>query len=262
MSPVGEPDYYHILGVSRDASPDAIKRAYHRLASQFHPDLHPDDPAAEVRVRSLNQAYTILRDPAQRTRYDRWGVLGPPAWQPPVTATPRALIAAAVSHLLNARERLQVHKPQRGQDLRYTLRLTPAEGRRGLEAQLTVPSMRWCPHCSGSGMAGGKTPYPCPQCRGAGEVSRPGWLLMGRCVCEGCQGEGVVITDPCRPCAGDGVMSVLRTLTIDVPSGVHHGSRLRLRGEGRPGRRGGAPGDLFVDIRIAAQPGPQRPDPC
>lgn len=261
MSPVGEPDYYRVLGISRDASADDIKRAYHRLAAQYHPDVHPGDPDAEARLRSLNQAYVILRDPVRRARYDRWGVSGPPAWQPPVSAAPRAWIAAAVYHLLNAREQLQVHKPQRGQDLRYTLSLAPADGRRGCEAQLTVPRLQWCPHCSGSGVTGGKLPYPCPQCRGAREVSRPGWFSTVRRVCERCRGEGVVITDPCRPCAGRGVMPVLRTLTIDVPSGVHDGSRLRLRGEGGPGRRGGAPGDLFVDIRMGAQPHQRQTDP-
>jgi molecular chaperone DnaJ len=254
MSPVGEPDYYHILGVGRDASLDDIKKAYHRLAAQFHPDLHPDDPDADARLRSLNQAYTILRDPKQRARYDRWGVWGPPTWHPPATATPRTWIAAAVHHLLNAHEQVEVHKPQRGQDLRYTLKLTPAEGRRGCEAHVTVSSLRWCAHCSGSGMAGGKPPYRCPQCRGAREVSRPGWLLTARRLCDVCGGEGFVITDPCRPCAGRGVMPGLRTLTINVPSGVRDGSRLRLRGEGGPGRRGGTSGDLFVDIRIAAHP--------
>jgi molecular chaperone DnaJ len=256
---VREPDYYHILGVGRDASLAELKQAYHRLAAQFHPDLHPDDPDAEALLRSLNQAYTTLRDPKQRARYDRWGVGGPPVWYPPATTTPRVWLAAAVNHLLKAHDQLGVHKPQRGQDLRYTLSLTPAEGRRGCEAHLTVPGVRWCPHCAGSGTAGGKPAYPCPQCRGAKEVTGPGWLLTGLRVCDVCQGEGIVTTDPCRACAGGGVIHQLRSLTIDVPKGVRDGSRLRIRGEGGPGRRGGGPGDLFVDILMRSQPSRERP---
>jgi molecular chaperone DnaJ len=253
---MGEPDYYQILGVSREASLDDIRQAYHRMAARYHPDLHPDDPDAEARVRSLNQAYATLRDPVRRTCYDRWGAWGPPAWPLPQAAPPRTWIAAAIYHLLNVHGHLQAHKPQRGQDLRCTLTLTPQNGRRGAEVHLRVPTSQWCPQCLGSRMAQGKPPFRCPQCRGAREMLRPGWLLPGLQVCEMCQGEGVVITDPCPHCAGRGGIRVERLLTIEVPTGVRDGTRLRLRGEGDPGRWGGAAGDLLVHIRIHPYPEP------
>lgn len=251
---MGEPDYYQILGVGREASPDDIRQAYHRMAARYHPDLHPDDPDAEARLRSLNQAYATLRDPEQRKRYDRWGPWGPPAWQLPRAAPGRAWIAAAINHLLNVHGHLEAHKPQRGHDLRYTLTITPQDRQQGTEARLCVPSSRWCPQCLGSRMTGGKPPFRCPQCRGAREMLRPGWLLPGIRVCDVCQGEGVVITDPCQHCAGRGAIRVERILTIDVPAGVREGARLRLRGEGEPGRWGGTAGDLLVDIRISSRP--------
>ena len=114
MPTLGEPDYYHILGVRREASPEEIKQAYHRLATRFHPDLHPDNAEAEACLRSLNQAYTVLKDPEQRARYDRWGAWGPPIWHPPGTSTTREWMAAVVDHLLTAREHIEAHKPQRG----------------------------------------------------------------------------------------------------------------------------------------------------
>jgi molecular chaperone DnaJ len=254
MPAMREPDYYHILGVSRDASPEAVKQAYHRLAAQFHPDLHPEDPDAEARLRSLNQAYAILRDPEQRRRYDRWGPWGPPIWSPPRTSATHEWIAAVVKHLLRAHAQLEAHKPQPGPNLRYTLTLSPNDGLRGIEVRIGVPNVRWCPHCLGSRMSGGKPPFPCPQCRGTGEVSRLGGASATR-VCDVCQGEGLVVTDPCRRCAGQGAIRVMRTLTIAVPAGVREGIRLRIRGEGGPGRWGGAPGDLLVDIRLVPQPG-------
>ncbi|HXH13938.1 MAG TPA: J domain-containing protein [Alphaproteobacteria bacterium] len=247
---MGEPDYYQILGVSREADLDDIKLAYHRLAARYHPDLHPEDPDAEARLRSLNQAYATLRDPERRAQYDRWGPWGPPPWAPPQATPSRAWIAAAIQHLLHVHGQVQAHKPQRGQDQRYTLSIAPQNGRRGTEARLRVPTSRWCPQCSGSRMAGGKAPYQCPQCRGAREIWQPTWLLPALRVCKVCQGEGVVITDPCAHCAGRGTVRVVRTLTIDIPPGVHNGARLRLRGEGEPGRWGGEPGDLLVEIRI------------
>jgi molecular chaperone DnaJ len=254
MPTLGEPDYYHILGVRREASPEEIKQAYHRLATHFHPDLHPDSAEAEACLRSLNQAYTVLKDPAQRARYDRWGAWGPPIWRPPGTSATREWVAAVVDHLLAAREHIEAHKPQQGQDLRYTLSISPQACVQGCEARLNVPNVRWCPQCLGSRMTGGKSPFSCPQCRGACEIRRPGWLLPTLRRCDVCQGEGVIVTDPCQRCTGKGSIQVMRTLTIDVPAGVRDGSRLRIQGEGQPGRRGGAPGDLYVYIRRTGNP--------
>jgi molecular chaperone DnaJ len=256
MPALGEPDYYHILGVSRQASPEELKQAYHRLATRFHPDLYPDDADAEACLRSLNQAYAILKDPEQRARYDRWGAWGPPVWRPPGTGAVREWMVAVVNHLLTAREHLDAHKPQRGRDLRYTLHIAPQECLKGCETRIDVASMRWCPQCLGSRMAAGKPPVLCPQCRGAGEIRRPGWLLSTILWCDVCTGEGVVVTDPCRRCTGTGSIQIRRILTIDVPAGVRDGSRLRIQGEGGPGRWGGAAGDLYVYIRRASDATP------
>ena len=204
MPTLGEPDYYHILGVGREASPEEIKQAYHRLATHFHPDLHPDNAEAEACLRSLNQAYAVLKDPNNA----RATIAGAPGDRPsgarPAPGAVRAWMAAVVDHLLAAREQIEAHKPQRGQDLRYTLSLSPQACVQGCEARLDVANVRWCPQCLGSRMTGGKPPFPCPQCRGACEVRRPGWLLSTLSRCEVCQGEGVVVTDPCQRCTGTG----------------------------------------------------------
>jgi molecular chaperone DnaJ len=261
MSTLGDPDYYHILGVSRKASPEEIKQAYHRLATRFHPDLHPGDAEAEASLRSLNQAYATLKDPDQRARYDRWGVWGPPIWHPPGTSAAREWMVAVVNHLLSAHEHLEAHKPRRGQDLRYTLQITPHDCVQGCEAHLNVPQRRWCPQCLGSCMAGGKAPFPCPRCRGAREVRGRGWMLSVIRRCKVCQGEGIVVTDPCQRCAGKGTIQVTRTLSLDVPAGVREGSRLRIQGEGEPGRWGGPPGDLYVYIGPTSSINPSSPSP-
>ena len=249
MSTQAGADYYHVLGVSREASLDEIKQAYHRLAARFHPDFYPDDPDAEACLRSLNQAFAVLKDPEQRARYDRWGAWGPPHWHAPSSPAPQAWVAAVVDHLFAAHEHLQAHKPQRGQDLRYTVDITSEASVKGCEARLSVPNTRWCPQCLGGRMAGGKPPFPCPQCQGRREFRRRGWLLSTIQACDVCHGEGVVITDPCQRCSGKGMIEVMRRLTIDIPPGVQDGSRLRIRGEGGPGRRGGPAGDLYVYVR-------------
>ena len=257
----GEPDYYSILGVRREASLEEIKQAYHRLALRFHPDVHPDDADAEACLRSLNHAYAILKDPAQRARYDRWGAWGPPVWHPPGTGAVREWMVAVMNHLLIARDHLDAHKPQRGRDLRYSLHLTPQESLKGGEARVTVANMRWCPECLGSQMAGGKPPFPCPQCRGAREIRRPGWLLSTLRQCDVCAGEGVVVTDPCRRCTGKGAIQITRTLTIDIPSGLQDGGRVRIQGEGGPGRWGGPAGDLYVYITTSSTVSPRDMEP-
>jgi molecular chaperone DnaJ len=252
MRPLGEPDYYSILGVRREASQEEIKQAYHRLIPRFHPDVHPDDTDAEAGLRSLNQAYAILRDPAERARYDRWGAWGPPIWHPPGTGTLREWMAAVLAHLLSARDALAAHQPQRGRDLRYNLRTTQQLYLQGGEVCITVANMRWCPQCLGSRVAGGRPPLPCPQCRGAREIRRPGRLLSTIRQCEGCAGEGVVVTAPCQRCTGKGTIQTTRTLTIDVPAGLQNGRRLRVQGEGGPGQWGGPAGDLYVYIANSA----------
>jgi molecular chaperone DnaJ len=259
MSTQEGPDYYHILGVGRDASLDEIKQAYHRLAAHFHPDLHPDDPEAEACLRNLNQAYAVLKDPEQRRRYDRWGPWGPPIWRSPGSTGSQVWAAAVVDHLFTAHEHLEAYKPLRGQDLRYTLVITSQDTRNGGEARINIPNVRWCPQCSGSRMVGGKPPFPCPQCRGTREIRRPGWLLPTIRACELCRGEGVVITNPCQRCQGKGSIPVMRTLTLDIPPGVRDGSRLRIRGEGCPGRWGGSSGDLYIYIRCLRHPMPSPP---
>ncbi len=243
-----EPDYYSILSVRREASLEEIKQAYHQLVTRFHPDVHPDDTDAEASLRSLNQAYAILRDPRQRASYDRWGAWGPPVWHPPGTGAAREWMLAVLNHLLIARDSLDAHKPQRGQDLRYTLHLTPQQYLKGGEARITVANMRWCPQCLGSRMAGGRPPFPCPQCRGGREIRRPGWFLSTIRQCDVCAGEGVVVTAPCLRCTGKGAIQITRTLTIDIPAGLQNGRRLRIQGEGGPGRWGGPAGDLYVHI--------------
>lgn len=248
------PDYYQILGVGREADLDEIKRAYHRLAAQYHPDLHPDDPDAEARLKILNQAYATLRDPARRATFDRWGAWAPPTWAPPDTRGTREWIVAAVNRLIKAHEILESHKPQGGPDLRYTLYLTPEEGMHGTEARIRVPNARWCPRCQGSRMEGGRPPFPCPQCRGAGELTHRNRWFRSMQVCDVCQGEGVVVTTPCQRCNGQGMIPVERILTIGVPAGMKEGRRLRVKREGGPGRWGGPPGDLFVHIRFTSHP--------
>ena len=144
MPTLGEPDYYSILGVGREASPEEIKQAYHRLATHFHPDLHPDDAEAEACLRSLNQAYAVLKDPEQRARYDRWGAWGPPVWRPPGTGRHgngwwRSWIICSPPV-----STLEAHKPQRGQDLRYTL--SPHSS--GMSSRAVKPVSTW-PMCAG-----------------------------------------------------------------------------------------------------------------
>jgi molecular chaperone DnaJ len=244
------PDYYRILGVGRGASLDEIKRAYHRLATRVHPDAHPDDPDAEACLRSLNQAYALLKDPARRAHYDRWGASGPPAWRSSGATTPRSWMATVVDHLLAVQRQLDLHKPRRGQDMRYTLAIDPQACVSGCQARLSIPHRRWCPQCLGSRVTGGKLPDPCEACQGAGEVRRPGRFLSSIHRCDQCHGNGVVVTQPCWRCDGQGSIRVTRTLTIDIPAGMRDGGRIRIQGEGGAGYWGGAPGDLYVDIRL------------
>ena len=240
MLTLGEPDYYHILGVNRDASPEEIKQAYHRLATRFHPDLHPDDADAEACLRSLNQAYAILKDPEQRARYDRWGAWGPPIWHRPGTRTAREWMAAVVNHLLIAREHLEAHKPQRGRDLRYTLPITPEECAKGCEARLNVASMRWCPQCLGTVWRRGNHRFPARSVGArvksdaqAGCCRRFGGVRCARARVWSSPIPASVVPGKVRSNSSAPSPSMF-------PQGCRDGSRLRIQREGEAGPMGGA----------------------
>ena len=185
-----EPDYYQILGVGRNASLDEIKQAYHRLAARFHPDIRPDDPDAEACLRSLNQAYAVLKDPAQRAHYDRWGAWGPPDWRSPGSTAPRMWIAAVVDHFFAVQRQLDGHKPQRGQDLRYTLAINPQESVNGCEARLQYSPEAVVPTVSRQPNDGREATRPLPALSRGGEVRCAGWLLSKLQICNQCARRG------------------------------------------------------------------------
>ena len=244
-------DYYEILGVSRDASLDEIKKAFRRLARQYHPDANPGDPTAEEKFKEINEAYAVLSDPEKRARYDAYGEVG--SLDP---GSPFAGIQDLFDMFFGTgRPRgTRAREPKRGADLRLDLDITLEEAFSGVEKELEVPRVERCPICDGTGVRPGSPPVVCSRCGGRGQVETVSDSLFGRFVsirtCPACGGEGTVVTDPCPDCGGLGRVKRVRRITVKVPPGADSGLRLRLPGEGEPGTRGGPPGDLYVDIHV------------
>ncbi len=267
-------DYYEVLGVGRDAGPEEIKKAYRRLAKQYHPDANRDNPAAQEKFKEISEAYDVLSDAEKRARYDRFGHAG-------VGADPEAaghgpfgfgeggpfgggfgfgdlgdLFEAAFGNVFGGgmRARGRAGGPERGHDLRLELTLSFEEAAFGGDKEIEVTKDEACATCAGSGAAPGTRPGVCPACGGTGQtrVTRSAGFAQFVSVqpCSRCQGEGRVIESPCPACRGQGRTRQRKRLRVHVPPGVDAGTRLRMAGEGAPGRRGGPPGDLFVDIRI------------
>ncbi|MBC7338559.1 MAG: molecular chaperone DnaJ [Firmicutes bacterium] len=245
-------NYYEILGVGRDASPDEIKKAYRRLARQYHPDANPGDPTAEEKFKQINEAYAVLSDPEKRARYDAYGEVGGAA----DLGSPFAGIQDLFDMFFGTgRPRgPRPREPKRGADLRLDLDITLEEAFSGVEKELEVPRVERCPICDGTGARPGSPPATCSRCRGTGQVETVSDSLLGRFVsirtCPTCGGEGTVVTDPCPDCGGLGRVRRVRHIRVKVPAGADSGLRLRLAEEGEPGTRGGPPGDLYVDIHV------------
>src|SRR5690606_909982 len=252
-------DYYEVLGVQRDAGVEDVKKAYRRLAMKYHPDRNPNDPEAEAKFKEAKEAYEILSDDAKRSAYDRFGHAG--------VASGGGFGsngfggADAFSDIFGdvfgdifgagPRSRNQMY---RGADLRYELELTLEQAVTGDTVELEIPSRVACETCDGSGAAPGTQRVTCSTCGGHGSVRVQQGFFSIQQTCPVCRGAGSRVEKPCADCSGAGVVRKIRTLSVKVPAGVDNGDRIRLSREGEPGRNGGPPGDLYVDIRVAPHP--------
>ncbi len=255
-------DFYELLGVGRDATEDDLKKAFRRLARQYHPDANPDDAEAEARFKEIALAYETLSDPQKRAHYDRFGTApGTGSGGDPFSGMNLGDIFDAFfggspfGGTTTGRSRTG---PQRGPDLETVLTLDFEEAVLGTDAEVTVRTASVCEICDGRGAAEGAQPITCGTCNGVGEVQRVRQSILGqmvtRTVCETCSGQGDLIADPCRECRGEGRVVGDRDYTVTVPSGVDQGSTLRIARRGAAGPRGGPPGDLFVHIEVRPHP--------
>jgi molecular chaperone DnaJ len=251
-------DYYEVLGVGRNATAEELKRAYRKLALQYHPDRNNGDPQAEARFKEINEAYEVLSDASKRQRYDTFGhagTQGMPGFD--FGGAGFGGINDLFDMFFGSAQGARTG-PRRGADLRLDLRLTFEESVRGVERELTIPRAEPCVACKGSGAEAGTSPQTCPQCRGSGQVRRATQSIFGQIVnvtsCPRCNGEGKVIERPCRSCGGSGYRPGEKKVRVNIPAGVDTGSQIRLSGEGESGPRGGAPGDLYIHIHVKPHP--------
>jgi molecular chaperone DnaJ len=258
-------DYYEVLGISKGANADEIKKAYRTKAKELHPDRNADNPNAESQFKEVNEAYDCLKDGDKKAAYDRYGHAafegGMGGGRPGSGFSGgQGDFASAFSDVFDdlfgdfmggrggggGRQRAA-----RGADLRYNLSVTLEEAYNGLQKTINVPTSIKCGSCDGSGAEGGAEPAMCPTCSGLGKVrAQQGFFTVER-TCPTCSGVGQIIKNPCKGCGGQGRVHKDRALSVNIPKGVETGTRIRLSGEGEAGMRGGPSGDLyiFIDVR-------------
>ncbi|EAQ03923.1 chaperone protein DnaJ [Pseudooceanicola batsensis HTCC2597] len=255
-------DYYDVLGLSKGAGEDEIKKAYRKKAKELHPDRNADNPKAEEQFKEVNEAYDCLKDADRKAAYDRFGHA---AFEGGMGGGARrggpnqGDFASAFSDVFDdlfgdfmgqrgpggARQRAT-----RGSDLRYNMRVSLEDAYEGLQKTIQVPTSVQCTQCDGSGAEGGSEPATCPTCSGMGKVrAQQGFFTVER-TCPTCSGAGQIIKNPCKACGGMGRVERDRSLSVNIPAGVETGTRIRLGGEGEAGMRGGPAGDLYIFIEV------------
>ena len=247
-------DHYSILGVDRGASPDEIKRAYRKLAREFHPDANPGDHDAAEHFKEVNRAYEVLSDPSKRANYDAYGdERGPGAGFGGVSDF--GGISDLFSTFFGGAGATTARGPGRGGDILAEVALTLEEAAEGAEREVEVTTLGECEECAGSGAAPGTFPSRCSECGGTGETREVRRTVFGNVMtattCRRCGGRGEEITTPCPTCSGRGRVQVTDMLTVHIPPGVDAGAQLRVSGRGEAGVRGGRSGDLYVAINVA-----------
>ena len=262
------PDYYKILGVGKNASDDEIKKAYRKLARKHHPDRNAGNKQAEERFKEISQAHDVLSDPEKRKAYDRgsgpFGGFGVPGGFG--TGDFGGSFSDILSNLFGGgggggggdagRGGVRGGRAPgaRGRDLETEVSLTFDQAVNGAQVPLAVPTSQPCPTCNGSGAKPGTSPKVCPVCNGRGVEAQSQGIFSISQPCSNCQGSGTIIEDPCPTCGGTGAQRSVRRLRVNIPAGVHDGSRIRLAGKGDPGVRGADPGDLYVITRVSDSP--------
>ena len=260
-------DYYEVLGVSKGASEDELKKAYRKLAKKYHPDLNPNDKVAEAKFKEVNEAYEVLSDSQKRARYDQFGH----AANDPNSGFGGFsgqggfgdfdlgdIFESFFGGGFGGRSTRTKNGPRRGSDLKYSLEITFEEAAFGTEKEINIYRMENCTECGGTGGKKGEQPVTCKNCNGQGQIRYKQNTPLGQFVstktCEVCGGEGTVVVHPCSKCGGKGKVRQNRKIKISIPSGIDDGQTISLRGEGETGTKGGPSGDLYVGIRIKKHP--------
>ena len=252
-------DYYTVLGVTKNATDDEIKKAYRKLAMKFHPDRNQGDGAkkAEEEFKEAKEAYEMLSDPQKRAAYDQYGHAGvdPNMGRGGPGADGFGGFAEAFGDIFGdifgaGGARRGGQQVYRGSDLSYAMEITLEEAAHGKDSQIRIPSWESCETCSGTGAKPGTSPKVCSTCAGAGQVTmRQGFFSIQQ-TCPHCRGTGKIIPEPCVTCQGQGKVKKNKTLEVKIPAGINEGMRIRSAGNGEPGTNGGPPGDLYIEIRI------------
>ncbi len=260
-------DYYEVLGVSRDADADQIKKAYRKLAMRYHPDRN-DEPDAEARFKEVTEAYEVLRDPEKRRLYDRYGKEGVRrragagasagfsgfGFADAFEVFMREFGGAGFSEMFGGGRGTRSRGPRRGSSVRVTVRLTLEEAALGAERTLRLKLLDRCDRCGGSGAEPGTAPVRCPACGGAGQVRHVQRSMLGQFVsvrpCPECGGEGRVVQSPCTDCRGEGRVRKERRIKVEIPAGISSDDYLRLREKGNAGPNGGPRGDVVVQVEV------------
>lgn len=261
-------DYYEVLGVSKGASDDEIKKAYRKLAKKYHPDVNPGDQAAEAKFKEVNEAYSILSDKEKRARYDQFGHAGvDPNYG---AGGPGGGFGFDMGDIdlgdifgsffgggfggFGGSSSARRNGPQKGESLRANLTITFEEAAFGCEKEINLNRSEECEACHGSGCEPGTTAETCPDCRGTGVVRvqqrTGGFAFSSTAACARCRGTGKIIHSPCKACSGSGSVKKSKRVTVSIPAGIDDGQAVSLRGQGNAGKNGGPAGDLIVGVRV------------